>query len=365
MSSQENKLSKKKFNFKVLPKKEVIDTDENENAVDTLDSINEEFERNENPVNNERVNYEDQPDIEEIFYSPGNGNVYTPDIQEIFYTPEDNCDNFEGFLNVKQKGKGSKQYIDRFIRYNMLQNEEDKEEIEVITIDSEIKKVITADSENITIASADPEIIIDSDIEGVDLDFDKDFENFTGFKSKEVINFKDYNDKFTHMFRISKKENSEGEEYSDFSFEEEEIDSFGFLEEFGYDMDNISHLETPTENVEDLDFSDNNNEEVEEEIEEDEDMGGQDMYSDLWNNEDELPHIQVINWDSPDFNVDNMWKNTFYFSKEDGGFRTFRCKKENCSSFIIVFEDEKERQFLYEVKDCKNHEIPYQSQKKP
>ena len=349
MSSQHNKLSRKKFNFKVFPKNEGIDTDEN--ALDTLDSINEKFERNEIPKNNSWVNYEDEHDVEEIFYTPS----------------ETNSDDFEGF-NVKQKGKGSKQYTDRFIRYNMLQNEEDKEEIEVITIDSEIKKVITADSENITIASADPEIIIDSDIEGVDLDFDKNFENFTGFKSKEVINFKDYNEKFTHMFRISKKENSEGEEYSDFSFEEEEIDNFGFLEEFGFDMDNISHLTAPTENVEDLDLliveeSDDNNEEVEEEIEEN--QADEDMDSDLWNNEDELPHIQVINWDSPDFNVDNMWKNTFSFLKEDGGFRTFRCKKENCSSFIMVFEDEKERQFLYEVKDCKNHEIPYQSQKKP
>ena len=141
------------------------------------------------------------------------------------------------------------------------------------------------------------------------------------------------------------------------------VDNFGFLE-----MDNFSNLTAPTENVEDLDLfiveeSDDNNEEVEEEIEEN--QADEDMDSDLWNNEDELPHIQVINWDSPDFNVDNMWKNTFYFSKEDGGFRTFRCKKENCSSFIMVFEDEKERQFLYEVKDCKNHEIPYQSQKKP
>ena len=325
MSSQHNKLSRKRkvFNFKVFPmKNEGIDTsiDTDENALDTLDSINQKFERNtsnEIPKNNSWVNYEDEHDIEEIFYTPS----------------ETNSDDFKGF-NVKEVA-GIKQYTDKFIKYNMLQNIEDKEEIEVITIDSDIE---------------------------VDLDFDLDF---SGFKSKEVIKFKDYNDKFTNMLRKSKKENSEGEEYSDFSFEEEEIDSFGFLEEFGYDMDNISHLETPTENVEDLDFSDNNNEEVEEEIEEDEDMGGQDMDSDLWNNEDELPHIQVINWDSPDFNVDNMWKNTFYFSKEDGGFRTFRCKKENCSSFIIVFEDEKERQFLYEVKDCKNHEIPYQSQKKP
>ena len=350
MSSQENKLSKKKFNFKVLPKKEVIDTDENENAVDTLDSINEEFERNEIPVNNERVNYEDQPDIEEIFYSPGNGNVYTPDIQEIFYTPEDNSDNFEGF-NVKQKGKGSKQYTDRFIKYNMLQNEEDKEEIEVITIDSEVKKVITIDSEVIT---------IDSDIEGVDLDFDKDF---SGFKSKEVIKFKDYNEKFTHMFRISKKENSEGEEYSDFSFEEEEIDNFGFLE----GMDNFSNLTAPTENVEDLDLiiveeSDDNNAEVEEEMEENqsEEISAEDMDSE--NSQDELPHLEVINWNSPDFNVDNMWKNTFSFWKQQGGFKHFRCKRPNCSSFIIVFEDEAEREFLYEVRDCRNHEIPYHSQ---
>ena len=347
MSSQQNKLSRKKFNFKVFPKKEVIDTDEN--AVDTLDSINEKFERNEIPKNNERVNYEDKPDIEEIFYSPGN--VHTPDIEEIFYTPsETNSDDFKGF-NVKQVGKGSKQYTDRFIKYNMLQNEEDKEEIEVITIDSEVKKVITIDSEVIT---------IDSDIEGVDLDFDKDF---YGFKCKEVIKFKDYNEKFTNMLRKSKKENSEGEEYLDLSFEEE-IDNFGFLEEFGFEMNNLT---APTENVEDLDLiiveeSDDNNAEVEEEMEENqsEEISAEDMDSE--NSEDELPHLEVINWNSPDFNVDNMWKNTFSFWKQQGGFKHFRCKRPNCSSFIIVFEDEAEREFLYEVRDCKYHGIPYHSQ---
>ena len=324
MSSQHNKLSRKKFNFKVFPKNEGIDTDEN--AVDTLDSINEKFERNEIPKNNERVNYEDKHDIEEIFY--------TPDIEEIFYTPsETNSDDFKGF-NVKQVGKGSKQYTDKFIKYNMLQNIEDKEEIEVITIDSDIE---------------------------VDLDFDFDF---SGFKSKEVIKFKDYNDKFTNMLRKSK--NSEKEEYLDLSFEEE-IDNFGDFEEFGFNDKFMNNLKAPTENEEDLDLiiveeSDDNNAEVEEEMEENqsEEISAEDMDSE--NSQDELPHLEVINWDSPDFNVDNMWKNTFSFWKQDGGFKHFRCKRENCSSFIIVFEDEKEREFLYEVRDCRNHEIPYHSQ---
>ena len=181
----------------------------------------------------------------------------------------------------------------------MLQNIEDKEEIEVITIDSDIE---------------------------VDLDFDFDF---SGFNSNEVIKFKDYNDKFTNMLRKSK--NSEKEEYVDLSFEEE-IDNFGDFEEFGFNDKFMNNLKAPTENEEDLDLiiveeSDDNNAEVEEEMEENqsEEISAEDMDSE--NSQDELPHLEVINWDSPDFNVDNMWKNTFSFWKQQGGsargFQTF------------------------------------------
>ena len=179
MASQHNKLSRKRkvfpfkvFPFKVFPMKNggidtSIDTDETDtdyNALDTLESINQEFDRNtanEIPKNNSWVNYEDEHDVEEIFYTPS----------------ETNSDDFKGF-NVKEVA-GIKQYTDKFIKYNMLQNIEDKEEIEVITIDSDIE---------------------------VDLDFDFDF---SGFNSNEVRKFKDYNDKFTNMLRKSK--NSEKE----------------------------------------------------------------------------------------------------------------------------------------------------------
>merc|ERR1712212_677326 len=147
-------------------KNEGIDTsiDTDENALDTLESINQKFDRNtsnEIPKNNSWVNYEDEHDVEEIFYTAS----------------ETNSDDFKGF-NVKEVA-GVKQYTDQFIKYNMLQNIEDKEEIEVITIDSDIE---------------------------VDLDFDLDF---SGFNSNEVRKFKDYNDKFTNMLRKSK--NSEKE----------------------------------------------------------------------------------------------------------------------------------------------------------
>ena len=277
-------------------KNEGIDTsiDTDENAVDTLDSINEKFERNtsnEIPKNNSWVNYEDEHDVEEIFYTPS----------------ENNSDlNFKGF-NVKEVAD-IKQYTDKFIKYNMLQNVEDKEEIEVITIDSDLE---------------------------LDLDFDLDF---SGFNSNEVRKIKDYNDKFMNMLKKSK--NSEKEEYLDLSFEED-IDNFGDLEE-----------------------SDDNKAEVEEEMEENqaEENSAEDMDSENSEEED----LEGINWSSPDFNVDNRWKNTFSLWKQSGGFQHFRCIRPNCSSFIIVFEDEQdkeaEREFLYEVRECKYHGIQYHSQ---
>ena len=93
-----------------------------------------------------------------------------------------------------------------------------------------------------------------------------------------------------------------------------------------------------------------------------EENSAEDMDSENSEEED----LEGINWSSPDFNVDNRWKNTFSLWKQSGGFQHFRCIRPNCSSFIIVFEDEQdkeaEREFLYEVRECKYHGIQYHSQ---
>ena len=191
MASRPNKLSRKWILF---PLKHGEDTDYN--GVDTLESINQEFDRkteNEIPKNNSWLNYEDRHDL---------GNYINSDL------------NFEGF-NWKEVAD-VKQYKDKFIKYNMLQNVEDKEEIEVITIDSDLE---------------------------IDLDFDLDF---SGFNSNEGGNLKDYKDKFINMLK-----NSEKEEDLDLSFEDD-IDNFSDLE----DSDE-NKAEVEGNQVEDIENSEN------------------------------------------------------------------------------------------------------------
>ena len=56
---------------------------------------------------------------------------------------------------------------------------------------------------------------------------------------------------------------------------------------------------------------------------------------------------EVEDFDGIDFNSrdeDNSWKNTFSLWKESGGFQHFRCIRPNCSSFIVVYEDEQDEE---------------------
>ena len=52
---------------------------------------------------------------------------------------------------------------------------------------------------------------------------------------------------------------------------------------------------------------------------------------------------------------------TFSLWRESGNFKEFRCKKPNCPSFIIKYEDnevpenEAEREYLFSVKECQYH----------
>ena len=292
MASQHNKLSRKRkvfpfkvFPFKVFPMKNggidtSIDTDETDtdyNALDTLESINQEFDRNtanEIPKNNSWVNYEDRHDVEG------------------FYTNSDL--NFQGF-NWKEVAD-VKQYKDKFIKYNMLQNVEDKEHIELKNY-------------------------VDSDLD-IDLDFDLDF---SGFNSNEDGKLKDYKDKFINMLK-----NSEKEEHLDLNFEDY-IDNFSdfldFIPKPLEDSDEKKAVEVEGNQVEDIENSG-----VVDFDSRDLDVPPCNSWGhtfSYWRESGGMKHFRCIKPDCPSFII-------VYEDNE-------------------VNENEAEREYLFSVKECQYH----------
>ena len=187
-------------------------------------------------------------------------------------------------------------------------------------------------NEDVILELKDP---FDSDLD-VDLDFDLDF---SGFKSNDGENLKDYEDKFINMLR---NENDEKEE------ENPDL----ILEDYVYNFS--AHISNPSEHLE-----------VKKAIQEE----GQEGCS-SWGHthkkkaEEEERHLRHL-FEDKDGNVDenedmcSNYGHTYSYVKKNGTHKHFRCIKLNCPSFIIVYEhldEDNENEYLFSVKECKYHQ---------
>ena len=297
MASRENKLSRK---HKLFPLKHGEGEDSDYNGVDTCESISQEFDRrseNEIPKNNSWVNYEDGHDFEGISIDSARF-----------------CVDFEGFKS--NEVANVKKYKDKF--HNMLQNVDEEEILELKNAD-------------------------DSDID-LDLDFDLDF---SGFKSNEGVNLKEYKDKFINMVQNYEKE----EENPDLNIEDY-VDNFSdSISKPSEDLEVKKAVEEEGHQVEDKDGN----------VEENEEMCNSWGHTYKKKAEEEEGH-QV---EDKDGNVEeneemcNNWGHTYSYWRKTGNLKHFRCIKPDCPSFIIVYEDpdeENENKYLFSVKECQYHQ---------